>query len=80
NAKLTPSEITRYGALEKDAESLLAAAGNRHSFSPRSIASCIKLARTVADLKGEAHITAESMETALSYRQAGGMAAELGML
>lgn len=80
NAKLTPSEIPCYCPLEDEAEALLAAAGSRLSFSPRSIASCIKLARTVADMKGEERITAESMKTALSYRQAGGLAEELGML
>lgn len=80
NAKLTPSEIPSYCPLEDEAEALLAAAGSSLSFSPRSIASCIKLARTVADMKGEERITAESMKTALSYRQAGGLAEELGML
>ncbi len=80
NAKLTPSEIPSYCPMEDEAEALLAAAGSRLSFSPRSIASCIKLARTVADMKGEERITAESMKTALSYRQAGGLAEELGML
>lgn len=80
NAKLTPSEIPCYCPLEDEAEALLAAAGSRLSFSPRSIASCIKLARTVADMKSEERITAESMKTALSYRQAGGLAEELGML
>lgn len=80
NAKLTPSEIPCYCPLEDEAEALLAAAGSSISFSPRSIASCIKLARTVADMKGEERITAESMKTALSYRQAGGLAEELGML
>lgn len=80
NAKLTPSEIPCYCPLEDEAEALLAAAGSSLSFSPRSIASCIKLARTVADMKSEERITAESMKTALSYRQAGGLAEELGML
>lgn len=80
NAKLTSSEIPCYCPLEDEAEALLAAAGSSLSFSPRSIASCIKLARTVADMKGEERITAESMKTALSYRQAGGLAEELGML
>lgn len=80
NAKLTPSEIPCYCPLEDEAEALLATAGSRLSFSPRSIASCIKLARTVADMKSEERITAESMKTALSYRQAGGLAEELGML
>lgn len=80
NAKLTPSEIPSYCPMEDEAEALLAAAGSRLSFSPRSIASCIKLARTVADMKSEERITAESMKTALSYRQAGGLAEELGML
>lgn len=80
NARLTASEIPKYCPLTGEAEAVLAEASSRLSFSPRSIASCIKLARTIADLNEDDVITAGHMETALSYRRAGGLAEELGML
>lgn len=80
NARLTASEIPKYCPLTGEAEAVLAEASSRLSFSPRSIASCIKLARTIADLNEEDVIAAGHMETALSYRRAGGLAEELGML
>ncbi len=80
NARLSPSEISSYCSLSLEAQALLDAAAERYSFSPRSIASCIKLARTVSDLKGAEGIDTDSMTEALSYRRAGGLAEELGML
>ncbi len=80
NARLSPGEIAEFCPLSKEAAALLDETSKRYSFSPRSISSCIKLSRTVADMKGEDEIGGESMAEALSYRRAGGLAEELGML
>ena len=80
NARLTPPEIAEFCPLSAEAEEMLDEAGKRLSFSPRSISSCIKLSRTIADMKGETTIGNGSMAEALSYRKAGGLAEELGMM
>lgn len=80
NARLTPSEISCFCPLSADAEALLDEACDRYSLSPRGKASCIKLARTAADMRGEDTISAGSMAESLAYRKAGGLAEELGMM
>ena len=80
NARLSPPEISDFCPLSAEAEALLDEACLRHSFSPRGKASCIKLARTAADMRGEDAISGGSMAEALSYRKAGGLAEELGMM
>lgn len=80
NARLTPPEISGCCPLSAEAEALLDEACDRHSFSPRGRASCIKLARTAADIRGEDTISGGSMAEALAYRKAGGLAEELGMM
>ena len=53
---------------------LLQNAANRYSFSPRSQAGCLKLARTIADMQGKSEISEVDMAEAVSYRkESGGM-------
>ena len=55
NSKLTPEEIPFYCALSKDLELALAKYAEKYDFSARGIHSCIKLARTIADMQGTSH-------------------------
>ncbi|MCR5620315.1 MAG: YifB family Mg chelatase-like AAA ATPase [Treponema sp.] len=80
NARLSPAELSEYCVLSAEAKEALESASLRHSFSPRSVSSVVKLSRTIADMKGEGTIGLESMEEALSYRRGGGLVEELGML
>ncbi|MBQ3800824.1 MAG: ATP-binding protein, partial [Treponema sp.] len=80
NARLSPTEISCFCPLSADAGAMLDEACDRYSLSPRGKASCIKLARTAADMRGEDTISAGSMAESLAYRKAGGLAEELGMM
>lgn len=69
NAKLSPSEISQYCVLSKDVKQKLENALNRYGFSPRAAASCIKVARTIADIEGRTNINECDMEEAISFRK-----------
>ena len=50
------------------AEALLARAVERYALSMRGYTRLIKVARTIADLRGEADISATAMAEAIQYR------------
>jgi magnesium chelatase family protein len=56
NARLTPTEITRYCALARDSRALLSTAIARLGLSARAYHRVLKVARTCADLRGDADI------------------------
>lgn len=68
NAKLSPTEILNYCALSKDAKETLDSSVLRYSFSPRATASCIKIARTIADIEEHQIIAPKDIEEAITFR------------
>ena len=81
NAKLTAEEIGRYCKCTSGAQLVLDTAEHQFSLSPRGIAGCLKLARTIADMTGKEIIDDMCMSEAVSYRKAAdGMEAPAGIL
>ena len=78
NSKLTPSEVKDYCTMTSDAKRLLDDASEREEFSPRAVSSCMKVARTIADMQEEDIITAEAISEAVSFRKAEGAMELLG--
>lgn len=70
NARLTPSEVAMFCAIEDEARKTLEDAGFRYGFSPRAISSCIKLSRTIADLGGHEKINSADIKEAVEMRKA----------
>ena len=54
-------------------EEYLANIADKHDFSTRAVHSCIKLARTIADMQGFYDIKLENLEEAVFYRKSQGM-------
>ena len=73
NSCLKPEEMPRYCHLERGAQDFLAAAAERYDFSPRALASCKKIARTIADMEGSENITEEHMAEAVDLRKVSGV-------
>ena len=69
NAQLSPQEILDHCALDPEGRKLLDNATLRHGFSPRAISSCLKVARTIADIAGEKDIKGEHMEEAIDFHK-----------
>lgn len=68
NADLTSAQIRRACPLTADAEIILHSAYDRLGLSARGYDRILRVARTIADLSGEAAIGAESLMEALQYR------------
>ncbi len=68
NAALPPSAIRDVCALDESGERTLEMAVRRLGFSARAHDRILKVARTVADLGGEAHIKAKHIAEAVQYR------------
>lgn len=69
NSRLSPQEILETCKIGTDVQKTLDTAVNRYGFSPRAISSCIKVARTVADIEGVDVIQVRHMEEAISFRK-----------
>lgn len=69
NARLDAAERARWCTLDPEGEALLDAATDRLGLSARGRARALQVARTVADLAGEADITGHHLAEAVSYRQ-----------
>ena len=78
NAKLTPAEVKEWCIMTGEAKRILDDAAEREEFSPRAVSSCMKVARTIADMAGEEEISADSMAQATSFRKAQGAMELLG--
>jgi magnesium chelatase family protein len=70
NAFLPPPQIDRHCALDERAASLLRQVARRQHWSSRALHRVQKLARTIADLGGEARIGAQHVAEAVGYRRA----------
>lgn len=69
NGKLTPQDIPKYCEIDEESKSVLDAAVTRYGFSPRAIASCLKVSRTIADIEGTEKIAKSHITEAISYRK-----------
>jgi magnesium chelatase family protein len=75
NRLLLPEEIRQYCVTDSDADRRLSDAAAEYGFSPRGVASCLKLARTIADMAGRAKINADDIQEAVGLRKnEGGLA------
>ncbi len=72
NSQLSPEEILFYCKLDEDGRNFLSDATERHGFSTRAVHSCIKVARTIADMSGALSIRKSDLEEAVSMRKAEG--------
>jgi magnesium chelatase family protein len=78
NAHLSPPEIDRHCALDDDAAALLRRVARQQHWSSRALHRAHKLARTIADLRGDAAIGAQHAAEAVAYRRALDLAAPRG--
>ena len=69
NAKLTPQQVLDFCSLDNESKQRLDLAVQRYGFSPRAISSCLKVARTIADMAGEEKIGIEHLKEAIEYRK-----------
>ena len=69
NARLSPQEVQDFCVMEKEVREVLDKAIMRHGFSPRAISSCIKVARTIADIAGSEKIAAPHLEEAINFHK-----------
>jgi magnesium chelatase family protein len=68
NARLLPAEVARYCALAKDSRALLSTAIARLGLSARAYHRVLKVARTCADLRGDADIRTMDVAEAVKLR------------
>lgn len=69
NAALTTAEIDRFCTPDEAARALLHTALQRLNLSARSFHRVLKIARTIADLAGTAHIGSAHVAEAIQYRR-----------
>jgi magnesium chelatase family protein len=68
NARLTPTEVARYCELARDSRALLSTAIARLGLSARAYHRVLKVARTCADLRGDADIRMMDVAEAVKLR------------
>lgn len=68
NARLTPSQLEQFAMPDEEGSKLLDVAMSRFSLSARSYHRILKVARTIADIEGEANICGKHIAEALQYR------------
>jgi magnesium chelatase family protein len=69
NARLLPEEINYYCKLDEECNDYMNSQIQKYDFSARGVHSCIKLARTIADMKESYAIRIEDLTEAVSYRK-----------
>ena len=75
NSQLLPEEIPEICNFTAAAQQVLGRAVQQEGFSPRAVTSCLKVARTIADMAGSPIIEEEFMIEAIQFRRnEGGMA------
>lgn len=70
NNEMTTAMIDKYCELDKDTKKILDDIYNKHELSNRSYTKLIKVARTIADLEGEANINKNHILESYSFRKA----------
>ncbi|HET6427250.1 MAG TPA: magnesium chelatase, partial [Phycisphaerae bacterium] len=69
NATMSPRQIRRYCKLDPAGETLLKQALNELGLSARAHDKVLRIARTIADLEGEANIQSHHIAEAVQYRR-----------
>jgi len=69
NSNLLPQDIAQFCPIDSETKEILDNGILRYGFSPRAISSCIKVARTIADLDGSENISPAHMEEAINLRK-----------
>ena len=69
NARLLPEEINYFCKLDKECNDFMNSQIQKYDFSARGVHSCIKLARTIADMQESYSIRLEDLQEAVSYRK-----------
>lgn len=69
NAHLTAEEMKMFCELSESARALLRKESARYGFSVRAQTSCIKMARTIADMEGSENICDAHIAEAIEYRK-----------
>lgn len=69
NSRLSPEEIQYYCKLSSGCQKLLAEAVEKYDFSARAVHSCMKVARTIADMAGSFNIREQDLKEAVSLRK-----------
>ena len=69
NARLLPEEINYYCKLDEECNDYMNSQIQKYDFSARGVHSCIKLARTIADMSESYAIRIEDLKEAVSYRK-----------
>lgn len=72
NAKLLPQDILGICKLSLEAQKILEKESSRNDFSPRATSSCLKIARTIADMEGSEIILDNHITEAISFRKVSG--------
>lgn len=68
NAQMGPREVKKWCPIDGEGEKLLEMAVNRLGFSARAFTRVLKVARTIADLEGQVHMSASHLSEAIQYR------------
>jgi len=68
NAQMGPREVRQFCRIGKEEERLLETAVSKLGFSARAFDRSLKVARTIADLAGEAEISPAHLSEAIQYR------------
>ena len=69
NSLLTPEEIQYYCKLSALCRQLMTEAVEKYDFSARAVHSCMKVARTIADMAGSFSIREQDIEEAVFFRK-----------
>jgi magnesium chelatase family protein len=69
NARLLPEEINYYCKLDEECNDFMNSQIKKYDFSARGVHSCIKLARTIADMQESYAIRLEDLKESVSYRK-----------
>ncbi len=69
NAQMTNRQVRQYCPLSAEAQAMLSAVSERFDLSARAYFKVIKVARTIADLAGEAEILPGHLAEAVQYRE-----------
>lgn len=69
NAHLTPEETAEFCRISPESQMILTNSAEKFGFSPRAAASCLKLARTIADMSGSEKIEPPHIKEAIELRK-----------
>jgi magnesium chelatase family protein len=69
NAKLSPQEVLDFCPVDSEGQEILNSAILRFGFSPRAVSSCIKVARTIADIAESKDIQSAHIAEAIEFHK-----------